>query len=500
MDRILGRTERRQERAREGIQQVFSRFEKDTSATRGYSESGKAGSDLLFQHLGQVLNYKAGDGGGITAMDVRTLATAAKEITRALPTATGVTTVQANTGPTLATVGMTGGVTIPGAAKRLATAIASGADGNSVADDLGDRIAQRFRSNNRGESARTAFGQSDGAALRSELRTAIKIALDAQPGGPVLSEQAISDFADRAFNRAASQMLPDRAVDGTSTPTPSVGGKLVNLPNIRLGSEEYKPTGFLGEGGFANVYEYTSVNDPTLKTAFKLAKDTSPDAIADVAAEITAHKAAFGDGSSRQVIGLEGAVRLPDGRLGIAVEIAPNGTVYDISTKIREAIDPGPNPPPGKITAEEANIIRLTMVKDMALGLRHLHGSQKMTHYDFKSPNCMIGADGTTKVVDFGLSLKGTTIALETASTVDLPLFKAPEIMRAENVRKRIGELDEETPRSRPASRLRSCASSCRWLSTRRFSHSRATSWSRARPNWSRKAHPIRACCSSTGK
>jgi serine/threonine protein kinase len=441
LDRILGRMDRRQERAQQGIQLVFDHFAARNTRT---GESGQAGTKALFDHIGQTLSDKAHHG-GIRVGDMREMVKATTAVLRALPDGTDAPVSQPR-GPSLRTFGMTADAAEISATVRNITGDAKDWD---TAAKLGKQMASAFLATNR-DPQRQAFAFSGAFALKSELKQALKAATDDMGGKHKLTDGGYEVFAEHAVNQAAALIFPDGLVDVQST----IQGnhkKDVTLPHIEIGGNEYKPSRFLGEGGYADVYEYVRADDPSSKIAFKLSKIAENDGIKEKAAkieeaarEIEVHQSAYGAGCD-QILGMKGAVRLPDGRVGIALEIAPNGTVFDMSLTLRNAIGNGPN----KITDAEANILRLTMLKDMARGLEHMHSTQKVTHYDFKSPNCFIGPDGTVKVADFGLSLEkadehGTT-RLDEAGRVDNPYFKAPELMRAEDVRSRLKDLKKET-------------------------------------------------------
>ena len=437
LDRILGRTERRKERARESIEAVFTRF-KEENPKQG--KVGKDGSDALFHHVGQVLNHKM-QHGGVRAGDVREMARAAMTIARALPNGTAE---QPLTGPTLRSVGMKPN---DPAILTAAQVLATGGKDDSVVSTLGDKIASGFLGKHALIANREKFALSDGSALKHQFKQALTAALDGIQPAPNVDEKRLDRILDLVFNRAAAKMLPDGAVDGTSTSVRISAGKSADLPNITLGGEEYKPTRFLGAGGFGNVYEYASVKNPDEKIALKLTNESTGEAVKEAAKEIRIHQSAYGKGCD-QVLGLEGKMRMPDGRIGIALEIAPNGDVHEMSELLGKSIDKATTPGAGKITQNEANLLRLSLLKDMVLGLDHLHRKQHVTHCDFKSPNCFIGTDGTVKVADFGLSLKeGAVTGLDKAVKVDNPFFKAPELLRSERVGDRIDDFAEETVR-----------------------------------------------------
>ena len=79
-----------------------------------------------------------------------------------------------------------------------------------------------------------------------------------------------------------------------------------------------------------------------------------------------------------------------------------------MSKAIRGAIGTGA----GKITPEQADAVRLTLLADLAKGLKEMR-AQNLMHLDFKAPNCLIGSDGSAKIADFGLSRAGPSTGAE---------------------------------------------------------------------------------------
>jgi serine/threonine protein kinase len=129
-------------------------------------------------------------------------------------------------------------------------------------------------------------------------------------------------------------------------------------------------------------------------------------------------------GNHPNVLGLVGVVPLPGGQFGIAMEIAPGGDVLEFSKTLRESIGEGP----GQITPEMAEIVRLTLIKDMAQGLDHIQNEQQSMHLDLKTPNVLIGDDGRPKISDFGLVREGTHAPVGDGELPDNPTWTAPEL------------------------------------------------------------------------
>ncbi len=250
----------------------------------------------------------------------------------------------------------------------------------------------------------------------------------------------MSYAVDRAAAAVPSDELSGKTVGNSKSVRAAKDDTVVY--DIELDGKTYEWRSFLGEGGFSDVHAYVNKADDQDVIALKvMKKDVSADSTED---QLKDFSKAFDDGvneiamheqaraQSENVIDVAGALRFPDGRLCIAVEIAPNGDATDMATAIRDAAG-GQSP---KITTQQADVLRLTMIQDMAKGLDDMHAAG-MTHYDFKSPNCLIGADGTVKIADFGLTLgnrkAGDAIHVTEAQPIGNLFFKAPEMEVQEN-------------------------------------------------------------------
>src|SRR5262249_30306810 len=93
-------------------------------------------------------------------------------------------------------------------------------------------------------------------------------------------------------------------------------------------------------------------------------------------------------------------------------------------------------------SAARTSDAKLAVLAAAARGLAHAH-AQGITHRDFKPENLMIDADGTAKVVDFGIAeldseLRDPTFAAvaitQTGDAVGTPPYMAPEQLRRETV------------------------------------------------------------------
>jgi serine/threonine protein kinase len=104
--------------------------------------------------------------------------------------------------------------------------------------------------------------------------------------------------------------------------------------------------------------------------------------------------------------------RTEDGRLYIAMEHVPGGSLKDLITRRRGPLDP-------------AEAARLASQVAEALGVAHERG---IVHRDVKSQNVLLGEAGEAKVADFGIALAASTSA---TSGTDL-LFGTPSYMSPE--------------------------------------------------------------------
>ena len=214
------------------------------------------------------------------------------------------------------------------------------------------------------------------------------------------------------------------------------GRSTLEAPQISIGGKDYAPARYLASGGFGDVCAYRATDGSML--AVKLSKtpdddsvgQTTADVHGDAAKEIAMHLKATESGDGN-LLAMKGAFKLEDGRVGVALEFAPNGNVFDMGHAIIDAIATDPTQVgAGQITRDEADLIRLTMIKDMATGVQQLHDTG-VTHFDFKSPNCLIDQHGTVKVADFGGSYVGSASPRSLQIDIDAAGWKAPELSQA---------------------------------------------------------------------
>lgn len=61
----------------------------------------------------------------------------------------------------------------------------------------------------------------------------------------------------------------------------------------------------------------------------------------------------------------------------------------------------------GKLTAQQADLIKLTLLRDMLCAVQYLHAQREMLHFNLKPSNFFIDRKGSARVGDFGTALPG---------------------------------------------------------------------------------------------
>lgn len=204
-----------------------------------------------------------------------------------------------------------------------------------------------------------------------------------------------------------------------------------------LGGTEYVYGKQLGVGGYGQVFE--GVSEAGEKVAIKEVKNVKT-RLAEVEREFRAHERAMGQGhDTSHIVGLKGAAIGPNGHIqAIVVEHMPGGDAKHMLSNLREAERRG------RITPDQARLIRLTVAKDMATGLAQLHEGRGMMHYDIKPENFLISGDGVVKLADFGSARPEEEMRGEVLGKGYTPVYMSPDIERAD---RRVGELRLEIAR-----------------------------------------------------
>lgn len=297
---------------------------------------------------------------------------------------------------------------------------------------LGDAIGQAVRENFN-EQEKDAFAFSGGIGLRQKISAALEQTLGAKYDEVLPPGKERDSFLREAVFHASGQVLANKQIDEN---TILIGGE--TFTKDRSAGDD----GRIGEGGFADVYLYQRTKDDGSieKIAVKFSKPTSDGdeldkQLGEVGREVLVHKAAVRGGADN-VIGLLGGLRTADGRIAIALEYAPNGTVHDAIDKLKTAVEGG------HISPQAASTVRLTLLQDMAKGLAKLE-QEGIVNGDAKPPNVLIGLNGDAKIADLGTAQITKSYVLLESGSIDNPRWLAPEVLAA---KKQLASLNSLEP------------------------------------------------------
>lgn len=242
-----------------------------------------------------------------------------------------------------------------------------------------------------------------------------------------LSRLVMGDQTQNDSHREITQQLKKLDLPKFSLETGNqrtVDGEKGIAKSISIGGETYHPDKLLNSGGAGSVFLYKSATTDT-QIAVKVIKTSR----LEIASEISMHARIQKQGGEN-IIKLISAGMMGDDQVGIAMELAPGGDVHKIGKKVASLLTQDTqNRRPGQLTPKEAELIRLTLIKDMAEGLKSMHSEQGFTHYDFKGSNVMIDKSGVGKVADFGSAFSGKDMIYSKYPFhhPQNPIYKAPE-------------------------------------------------------------------------
>lgn len=318
---------------------------------------------------------------------------------------------------------------IAGLATKASGPNATASDKQALVDAIANAIGTATKKLNLSPDAMKGLAMSSGETLKMQLSKAVSDHLS-KHGASLPSD--FDKTLDDAFRKFADGVLNTKQV-GTKSVDLDTGEK-VTLPIIEIGAKRYEPTSTkLGEGGFGDVFLYKNPNDATDVIAFKTVKNVNPsdkagfeETLGETISEVQIQMKANLSGSPN-IAKIEGAVRLDGGGIGIAMESAPHGSLFDFSANVTKMVGTGP----GQLSQAEVNVVRITQIKELLEGVKAFQ-SQRIIHFDLKSPNCLIGADGKLKVIDFGKArVTGSVKYQELPQGLDNPRYLAPEVHKA---------------------------------------------------------------------
>lgn len=277
-----------------------------------------------------------------------------------------------------------------------------------LAQQLGDHIAKGLKDgNDRDLEMSFATAAAGGKAFKTALLQSV---------GSKAASKGLEEVIDSAYARAITRLTNHFVDDNT----------------VVVADKRYVKERELGKGGYARADLYCcSTKDPQGKETKEYIVIKSPigtlsrgdreRALRRACSEVRAHRSAERDGHP-SIVGLKGAIPTSDGRLLIALEYAPGGDLSNVSNTVR-TLD--------GVSQRVRNALLLTLMKDMAGGVNHMHGVGGVIHRDVKMENALLGADGRVKNADFGESVHGPTVVFTKDQATENPFNLSPEGMKA---------------------------------------------------------------------
>jgi serine/threonine protein kinase len=305
----------------------------------------------------------------------------------------------------------------------IAKLVTSEADLDGLADAMAKGLAVLVKSG-LNEEEKLKFALSPGVGFKEDLKEQLleELGKTADPNwtGTIGSSEKMSSFLDKAYNKIASDLLPN---------------KMQGDGSIQVGNDVYTKTKHIASGGFGSVALYECGNK---KVAVKTSLTKEPDKMAEFSKEYFAHRTAVGGDSkigtaptNPNLVGLHGAFRAENGDIGVIMEYVPNKSLQETMENIQSALQRG------DITKRQALDIAMTAVKDVAQGLGQMEKAKtdptaeggKTVHGDLKPPNVFVQTGGIAKIGDFGTAQGGGEYKLTSSPQVDNPRWLAPEII-----------------------------------------------------------------------
>ena len=219
-------------------------------------------------------------------------------------------------------------------------------------------------------------------------------------------------------------------------------GQMKDLPKVQIGGNTYTPVKHLADGSFGGTFLYRNENnnndvkvvkiplDAIDADASKLLQDKKiQQKMQQFEQEVIQH-ANIGGGANRNAgtVAMEGAFRLPNGAPCLIMEHMPNGTLADFGKGLRALELKDGDDPKGKIPTKLADLISLSLLKDVATGVDGMH-AQNLVDCDVKDENVMISADGHAKLCDFGELRNADDVEAHKLANTN-PRYASPQLLQ----------------------------------------------------------------------
>lgn len=272
---------------------------------------------------------------------------------------------------------------------------------SGLVDKLGDHL-RLYTQDGPVRQEFTDLALTSGDSVKSELRDMIREEL-----GPmltnVLQADDLTQLSDRIFANFQGKMLPVQFTNETT---------LVNA------GQRYDKGGELGSGAFGKVFEFSPQvgNGPSLAVKYMTGGSSGFEAMVK---EFTVHSQAYGDGHPNILKPI--SLTRPNGS-EIVMEKASHGDAFKMFEKVDGLVKTG------VLTQAQATSVQLTVLRDMAHGMKHMHDNG-LKHVDFEPANVFIGDGGVAKIADFGLSSNASKGEYRTFEPVDAPYWQSPEVL-----------------------------------------------------------------------
>ncbi len=186
-----------------------------------------------------------------------------------------------------------------------------------------------------------------------------------------------------------------------------------------------EPVGERHHGGFGAVQIYASRSNPDQTVAAKFPIPSRDRPVIDEACAELRNSLYAPELRHPNIVTLLGAIRT-DNELVLLMQDCSKGTLETFGQRLDAA------EASGKINADTAATIRLTLAHDLLAGLAHLHDEVNVTHGDFKPQNIFLGVDGYAKVGDFDRASPGPSCQIPMKKQPAAHQYLAPEVIREE--------------------------------------------------------------------